>query len=80
MSKENVTFRVDTEKKLALDALAAGINRDRSYVLNEAIEMYLEMHRWQIEEINRGVREADAGDFATEEEVKNTFAKLTNAN
>jgi hypothetical protein len=25
MSKENVTFRVDTEKKLALDALAAGI-------------------------------------------------------
>jgi predicted transcriptional regulator len=79
MSKENITFRIESDKKLALEAIAKGINRDRSYVLNEAIDAYLEMHQWQIEEIHKGIAEADAGDFASEEEVMATFAMLTNA-
>lgn len=79
MSKENITFRVDSEKKRALDAIAASMDRDRSYVLNEAIAAYVEMHKWQIEEIKKGIAEADAGDFAGVEEVKAIFAKLTDA-
>ena len=79
MSKENITFRIDTDKKLALEAIAAGMDRDRSFLINEAIAAYLEMHQWQIEEIKRGIAEADAGDFASDEEVKATFAQLTNA-
>jgi predicted transcriptional regulator len=79
MSKENITFRLDVEKKDALDAIAANMKRDRSYVLSEAVEAYLEMHKWQLEEISAAVKEADSGDFASEEEVKATFAKLTNA-
>lgn len=79
MGKENITFRIDSEKKLALEAIAKGINRDRSYVLNEAIDAYLEMHQWQIAEIHKGIAEADAGDFASDEEVMATFAMLTNA-
>ncbi|MCC5639949.1 CopG family transcriptional regulator [Nostoc sp. CHAB 5844] len=79
MSKENITFRIDQDKKVALETIAAGMNRDRSYVLNEAVDAYLEMHQWQIEEIQKGITEADAGDFASDEEVKATFAKLTNA-
>lgn len=77
MSKENITFRLDGEKRAALDALAVGMDRDRSYLINEAITLYLEMHQWQIEEIHRGIAEADAGDFATEAEVDAVFAKLT---
>lgn len=79
MSKENITFRIDSDQKAALDAIAAGMNRDRSYVLNEAVATYLEMYQWQIEEIQKGIAEADAGDFASDEEVKATFARLTNA-
>ncbi|MGM3306343.1 CopG family ribbon-helix-helix protein [Anabaena sp. WFMT] len=79
MSKENITFRIDSNKKAALDALAKGINRDRSYILNEAVAAYLEIYQWQIEEIQKGIAEADAGDFASDEEVKATFAKLTHA-
>ncbi|MFM5901212.1 MAG: CopG family ribbon-helix-helix protein [Dolichospermum sp.] len=79
MSKENITFRIDSSKKAAIDALAKGINRDRSYILNEAVNAYLEMYQWQIEEIQKGIAEADAGDFATDEEVTATFARLTNA-
>lgn len=79
MSKENITFRIDSDKKAALEAIAAGINRDRSYVLNEAIDAYLEMHQWQIEEIQKGIAEANAFDFASDAKVKATFVKLINA-
>jgi predicted transcriptional regulator len=79
MSKENVTFRLDSSKRVTLDAIAAGIDRDRSYVINEAINLYLEIHHWQIEEIHKGIAEADAGDFASEEEVQAVFTRLTDA-
>ncbi len=75
MGKETVTFRVDSDKKDALDAIAAGQDRDRSYVLNQAIDAYIETHRWQIEHIEEGLRQADAGEFATDEEVAAAFAK-----
>ncbi|MHC5599443.1 MAG: CopG family ribbon-helix-helix protein [Nostoc sp.] len=77
MSKENITFWIDSDRKAALDAVAARINRDRSYVLNEAVAAYLEMYQWQIEEIQKGISEADSEDFASDEEVKATFARLT---
>lgn len=77
MSKENITFQIDSDKKAALEAIAKGINRDRSYVLNEAIGAYLEIQKWQIEEVEKGISEADAGEFASDEEIKATFARLT---
>ncbi|MGJ5631793.1 CopG family ribbon-helix-helix protein [Nostoc sp. CALU 1950] len=79
MSKENITFRIDSDRKAALDAIAIHCNCDRSYIINEAVAAYLEMHQWQIEEIQKGIAEADAGEFASDEEVKATFARLTNA-
>jgi predicted transcriptional regulator len=30
---------------------------------------------WQIRDIHEGIREADAGEFATEDQVKAVFAK-----
>ncbi len=79
MSKENITFRLDNEKRVMLDTIAAGLDRDRTYVLNEAVDLYLEVYQWQIAEIEAGVAEADAGDYATDEEVQAVFAKLTDA-
>ena len=80
MNKETITFRVNRDKREALDLIAQGLDRDRSYVLNQAIENYLEMHRWQIEEINKAIAEADAGDFASDEEVDAVFDKLSHEN
>jgi len=78
MSKENVTFRLDPDKRAALDAIAAGMDRNLTYVLNQAINAYLEMHQWQLQEIQQGIAEADAGDFASEQEVSAVFTRLTN--
>ena len=69
MSKESITFRLDAEKRAALDAIAASLDRDRSYVLIAAIETYIEIHQWEIDEIRKAQVEARIGDFATDGEV-----------
>ncbi|QLE57317.1 CopG family ribbon-helix-helix protein [Nostoc sp. TCL26-01] len=75
MSKETITFRLDSEKRKSLDEIALLLERDRSFVLNEAINAYLEMHSWQLDHIQEGIRQADAGEFASPEEVAAIFAK-----
>jgi predicted transcriptional regulator len=75
MGKTTVTFRLDQEKRDALDALAEGADRDRTYVLNEAIEAYLDAHAWQMAHIRKGLRQAKAGQFATEAEVARAMAR-----
>lgn len=75
MGKQTITFRVATQTKKALDAIAAGIDRDRSYVLNEAVSNYLEIHQWQVAHIKEGLRQAEAGEFAKDSEVAAAFAR-----
>ena len=75
MDRHTISFRLGTDRKEALDAIAAALDRDRSYILNEAIDAYLEVHRWQIEHIKEGIRQADAGEFATDAEVTAAFAR-----
>lgn len=69
MKQANVSFRVEASKIKDLDAIAEAIDRDRSYVLNEAISAYLEIYRWQIDHIKEGLKQADRGEFATEHEI-----------
>ena len=66
---------MDSDKKDALDKIAAGLARDRSYVLNQAIDAFIEIHHWHITHIEKGLRQADTGEFATDEEVADAFAK-----
>ncbi|MBZ5515115.1 MAG: CopG family transcriptional regulator [Acidobacteriia bacterium] len=75
MGKATITFRLDTDKREALDAIADVTDRDRSHVLNEAIDAYLDAHRWQIEHIKKGLRQAQAGRFASDKEVAGAFAR-----
>ena len=75
MGKTTITFRLDADKREALDTIAEVADRDRSYVLNEAIDAYLDAHQWQIEHIKKGLRQAEAGQFATEKEVAKAFAR-----
>jgi predicted transcriptional regulator len=51
------------------------MHRDRSYVLNEAIRCYLEIQNWQVEHIKSALTLADAGEFASDEEVQAAFAR-----
>ena len=56
MSKDTITVRVEPEIRGALDSLATALDRDRSYVINEALAAYIETHSWQVEHIRQGLR------------------------
>ena len=67
-------IRVSSELQDRLDAIADAIDRPRSWVVNRALEAFVASETWQIEEIKRGLAEADAGEFATDAEVEAAHA------
>jgi len=75
MEKQTISFRLDSDKVSALDTLASALDRDRTYLLNEAVEAYLEVQQWQIEHIKAAVRQADSGKFIEHGQVKKMAAK-----
>jgi predicted transcriptional regulator len=70
-----ISFLTDKSNRDALDNIATAMDRDRSYILNEAISVYLEMQQWHLEDTCKAIEEADAGDFASDREVQQAFAK-----
>jgi predicted transcriptional regulator len=70
------TIRLDDEKLAKLDALAADMDRSRSWIAAKAIENYVELNTWQIAQIKAGIAEADRGEFATEEELDAIEAEI----
>jgi predicted transcriptional regulator len=75
MEKQTVSFRLDSEKVTALDSLAQALDRDRTYLLNEAVAAYLDIQQWQIKHIKAAIQQADAGQFIEHKEVKKMAGK-----
>jgi predicted transcriptional regulator len=74
MEKHTISFRLDSDKLEALDAIAKSQDRDRTFILNEAIRSYLDIQQWQIEHIKTALRQAEAGELIDHAEV-NRLAK-----
>lgn len=70
-----MTIRLDDDLKQQLERLAAATQRSKSFLAAEAIREFVELNEWQVHEIQQALKEADAGDFAGEAEIKKTFAK-----
>lgn len=75
-----MTIRLEPELKSRLDKLSAATHRSKSFLAAEAVREFIELNEWQIEEIKSAIKEADAGDFANDQEVEVIFNKWsTNA-
>ncbi len=68
-SKKTISFRADAEKIDALDSLAAAQDRPRSYLINEAISNYIELHAYQDALVRKGLEEMRKGRVVSHEEV-----------
>jgi predicted transcriptional regulator len=75
MSEDTISVRIASHKVAALHAIAARSGRDLSFVIEQALNAYLELHAWQVEHIEEGIRQADAGEFASEAGVREAFAR-----
>ena len=70
-----MTIRLEPELKSRLDKLAEVTHRSKSFLAAEAIREFVELNEWQVQEIKEAIKEADAGDFASDSEVNAVFAK-----
>jgi predicted transcriptional regulator len=75
MDKQTISFRIEPAKLDALDTLANARDRDRTYLLNEAVTAYLEVQQWQMDQIEKGLRQADAGDLVPQKKVRAIAAR-----
>ena len=64
-----ITVRLEDEVRDRLDQLAEATQRSKSFLAAEAIRAFVETNEWQIGEIRAALREADAGDFASDKDV-----------
>ena len=64
-----MTVRLEEDVKARLDLLAEATQRSKSFLAAEAIREFIENNEWQIAEINAAIKEADAGDFASDKDV-----------
>jgi len=64
-----MTIRLEDAVRDRLDQLAEATQRSKSFLAAEAIRAFVETNEWQIGEIRAALREADAGDFASEKDL-----------
>ena len=71
----SVTFSIRTEEETRdqIDKIAESLDRKRNWVVNEAIQHYLELHAWQLQKIQRGLEDVKAGRTTSHEQV---FARI----
>lgn len=64
---EPITIR--TAKVAEIDAMAAAMDRSRNYIVNQAIEQYLEANAWQMQRIGEGIAAAQGGKVTPADDV-----------
>jgi predicted transcriptional regulator len=79
LKDSQVSVRLPNELKDRMETYAQLTGRTKSYVAMEALSDYLEWRIPQIEDLKAAVAAADAGDFATEDEVDQVFKRLAAA-
>ena len=70
-----MTIRLEPKLKSRLDKLSAATHRSKSFLAAEAVREFVELNEWQIEEIKAAIKEADADDFSSDQEVRAVFNK-----
>ena len=78
-AEKTISFRADAEKIDALDSLAAAQDRPRSYLINEAITNYIQMHAYQDALVRKGLEELRKGRVVSHEEVVSRLRKTGRA-
>ena len=78
-TEKTISFRANAEKIDALDSLAAAQDRPRSYVINEAITNYIELHNYQDALVRKGLEDMRKGRVVRHDEVVNRLKRTGRA-
>ncbi|MCU9951619.1 CopG family ribbon-helix-helix protein [Pseudomonas sp. PDM13] len=70
-----VSLNISEKVVQYLASLAEATGRSEDSLTEEALSQYLRREAWQLTETERALKEADAGDFASDEEVQSVLEK-----
>ena len=73
---KTISFRIDAAKVKALDTIAANMKRDRSFLLNEAVDAYLEQSADFERVVREGLKAAKEGRWVDHEVVRRRMANI----
>ena len=71
------TLEIRSDLKVQLDHLAEESHRSESDLANEALTLYLAQQRRITARIQKGLAQAQRGEFVTDEEMEALFARYT---
>jgi predicted transcriptional regulator len=69
-----LSFRVSAERAQRIDRLSKATDRPRSWVLEQALDAYLDSQEWQITHIQRGLAEIERGEGVAHDKVEKWLA------
>jgi len=75
MTARTINVRLPEALYKQIEELATATARTKSFLAVDALTQYVQSEVWQIRDIHEGIKEADAGEFATDQQVKAVFAK-----
>jgi predicted transcriptional regulator len=65
-----MSMRLSDEVMDRLGELATATGRTKSFLAGQAVMEFLERESWQVAQITQALREADAGDFVSDQDVE----------
>ena len=68
-AEKTISFRAVAEKIDTLDSLAAAQERSRSYLINQAISNYIELHAYQDALVGKGLEDMRRGRVVSHQDV-----------
>jgi predicted transcriptional regulator len=75
-TQKTISFRMDAGKVEALDAIAAETKRDRTFLLNEAVDAWLDLNEYQQRLVAAGMKDAQEGRFIDSSEMRERLKRL----
>ena len=75
MSKQGISLRIEDKTIDEIDRLAKVTKRDRTFIINEAIEAYLDVQDWQLRRIDESIAQANEDKFVKSNDVEKVLKK-----
>lgn len=68
-AEKTTTVRMESRTLKRVDGLANAMSRSRAWVINQAVERYLDYEEWFVGEVKQALKEAEAGQVIDHETV-----------
>ncbi len=74
-AEKTTTIRMDGRMLKRLDGVARAMSRSRAWVIDQAVERYLDYEEWFVAQVEKGLNQANANQVVEHEAVAKTWER-----